>query len=424
VIVGTQWGDEGKGKITNALASRADMVVRFQGGSNAGHTVTVDGRPLVFHLLPSAISIPGVKCLIGPGVVIDPEALVQEMDGAEARGIAIGENFLIDLGAHMVMPYHRALEAADEEARGSRAIGTTRRGIGPAYADRYAREGVRIGGLADFERLGERLRYAAARKNDILEKLYGVERLDIAAMVERLRPVAERLAPHLADTPALVRQALKDGRRVIFEGAQGSLLDISFGTYPYVTSSHTTAAGVAPGTGVPPSAVGETVGIAKAYLTRVGEGPFPTEAPAEAADLLRERGRELGSTTGRPRRCGWLDVVALRYAIDLNGIERLIITKLDVLDSIERIPICVAYDIEGSRVETFPRDADELGRATPVFEHMDGWQQSTSEARLEGDLPPNAMAYLRRIEELTGARVAAVSVGAEAHAIVEFDRIL
>ncbi len=424
VIVGAQWGDEGKGKITNSLASCAEMVVRFQGGSNAGHTVSVSGEPVVFHLLPSGISVPGVLCVIGPGVVIDPVGLVAEIDEVRGKGIEVSSNFLIDVGAHMVMPYHRALEAAEEESRGNAAIGTTKKGIGPAYADRYSREGIPIGLLASFDRFEERLRAVAGRKNEMLTKLYGAEPLDIDGMLEEMRRVAERLAPHLADTPELVRTAIRSGENVIFEGAQGTLLDISFGTYPFVTSSHTSAAGVAPGTGVPPSMIGDIIGVAKAYVTRVGAGPFPTESFDRHGETIRERGKERGATTGRPRRCGWLDIVALNYAIAINGIDHLVITKLDVLDTFERIPVCVGYRIDGEETDRFPRNAEVLARVEPIYEEMPGWRASTHEAREDGDLPAEALAYIRKIEELTGVPVAAASVGASPHAVVQFAEIL
>ncbi len=424
VIIGAQWGDEGKGKIVNGLAGGAAMVVRFQGGANAGHTVTLDGEPIVFHLLPSGISIPGVTCVLGPGVVIDPAALVAEIDGVRARGIDVGSNFLIDVGAHMVMPYHKAVEAAEEKGRGDGAIGTTLRGIGPAYADRSAREGLPIGLLARFDEFEERARAAAARKNDILTRLHGAEAVDVDAMIEGIRRAADRLSQHLADTPPLVRETVRGGGNVIFEGAQGTLLDLSFGTYPFVTSSHTAAGGVSPGTGVPPSMIGEIIGVAKAYITRVGAGPFPTEAPDQGGATLQDRGAESGATTGRPRRCGWLDTVALKYSIEISGIGRLVVTKLDVLDVFETIPVCVAYRIDGKETTRFPRDAAELARAEPIYEAMPGWRASTADARTEGDLPAAALAYLRKIEELAGVPVAAASVGAAADAVVEFAPIL
>jgi len=424
VIVGTQWGDEGKGKITNALASCAEMVVRFQGGANAGHTVTVNREPVVFHLLPSGISVPGVTCVLGPGVVVDPHALSAEIEGVREKGIEVASNLLIDMGAHMVLPYHKAVEAAREESRGGGAIGTTLRGIGPAYSDRYARDGLAIGELASFDGFAAKFREAAGRKNDALVGLYGAEPLDVEQMIEEMRAIAGRLAPHIADATRAVRRTISDGGNVLFEGAQGTLLDITFGTYPFVTSSHTTAAGVAAGAGVPPSMVGEVVGIAKAYVTRVGAGPFPTEADGAVAETLRDRGHEWGSTTGRSRRCGWLDIPALRYSIDLNGMSRLIVTKLDVLDALETIPVCVGYEIDGKRTSVFPRRCELLERATPVYEEMPGWRESTVDARTERDLPANALAYLKRIEEWTGARVTAVSVGAAAHAVVEFASIL
>lgn len=424
VIVGTQWGDEGKGKITNALAANADFVVRFQGGANAGHTVTVNGRPIVFHLLPSGISVPGVSCIIGPGVVVDPLGLVEEIDRVRDAGISVGDNLLVDIGAHMVLPYHKAIEAAEEERLAGSAIGTTLRGIGPAYADRTSRTGLPIGLMASFDDFRTAFEVAAERKNEILTRLYGRDPLDVGEMLEQLRPVAERLRPHLADTPDILREAIARGRNILFEGAQGTLLDISFGTYPYVTSSFTSAAGVSAGTGVPPRMVGDIVGIAKAYVTRVGAGPFPTELFDADAEVLRGRGAERGSTTGRPRRCGWLDMVALRYAVAVNGIQRLIVTKLDVLDTFETIPVCVAYEIDGRRTGTFPRTVKELTRAKPIFERFPGWTADTSGARTEEDLPDNAMAYLRMIAEMADVEIAAVSVGAAAHAVVEFVRIL
>ncbi len=424
VIVGVQWGDEGKGKITNALSTEADMVVRFQGGANAGHTVSLNGDPIVFHLLPSGISVPGVRCVIGPGVVVDPQALVDEIDMVAEHGVEVGDNFWIDVGAHMVMPHHKAQEAAEEKARGKGAIGTTLRGIGPTYADKHAREGLPIGLFADFDAFRERYVAVASRKNELLTKLYGAEPVDIEGSLERLRGIADRLRQHLADTPGSIRDALSSGKNVIFEGAQGTLLDIAFGTYPYVTSSYTTAAGVSPGTGVPPSMIGKVVGIAKAYITRVGEGPFPTESPDERGDAIRTCGHEMGATTGRPRRCGWLDGVALRYSVDINGADRLIITKLDVLDSFETLPVCTGYRIDGETTTRFPRTVPELARAEPVYEELPGWKTSTRDARRPEDLPAEATAYIKRIEELAGVPVAAVSVGAAAHAVVEFEDIL
>jgi len=423
LIVGTQWGDEGKGKLTNYYAALADTIVRFQGGANAGHTVSVSGSPVVFHLLPSGISVPGVTCVIGPGVVVDPEGLVAEIDKVRPLGIEVGDNLLIDVGAHLTLPYHRAIEAAQERARGARAIGTTMRGIGPTYADRTAREGVTIGEIASFDTFADRVRAIAERKNVLLTKAYDAAPVDIEDMIERLRELAPRLTPHLADTPPIVRKACASPGNVIFEGAQGTLLDLSFGTYPFVTSSNTSAGGLSPGTGVPPSAVDEVIGVAKAYITRVGAGPFPTESEEKEAAEIRERGHEHGSTTGRPRRCGWLDTVALRYSIAVNGIRRLIITKLDVLDGCSEIPICTAYEIDGHSVEDFPRSAETLARAVPVYEKMPGWLEDTSGCRQAEELPRKAREYLERIEELSGASVAAVSVGAASHAIVHFDRV-
>jgi len=423
VVVGTQWGDEGKGKIVNALSSKADLVVRFQGGANAGHTVSVEGKPIVFHLLPSGISVPGVRNIIGPGVVIDPIALDTEIAEVTNRGIEVGENLLIDVGAHMVLPYHKAVEAAEEKARGSAAIGTTHRGIGPAYADRCARDGIPIGTLAAFDAFRSRFEEAVDRKNGYLVRLYGEEPLDAGEMLEQLHPVAERLARYFSDTPEALRTAIRAGRNVLFEGAQGTLLDVAFGTYPYVTSSYTTAAGVAVGTGVPPSLIGEVIGITKAYTTRVGAGPFPTELADDIAKTIQERGAERGATTGRARRCGWLDIVALKYSIALNGIKRIIVTKLDILDSFETIRVCVAYDIDGARTDRFPRTVDDLRRVRPVYEEIPGWISNTGEARRESELPVAALAYLERIRELADVDICSVSVGARGEAVVEFTSV-
>ncbi len=423
VVVGAQWGDEGKGKITNALCSDADLVVRFQGGANAGHTVSLDGVPIVFHLLPSGISVPGIQNVIGPGVVIDPIALAAEIAGVTERGVEVGENLLIDVGAHMVLPYHKALEAAEERARGDSAIGTTHRGIGPAYADRCARDGIPIGALAAFDEFRPRFEEAVARNNEHLTRLYAEEPLDAREMLEQLYPVAQTLARHLADTPEMIREAIRAGLNVLFEGAQGTLLDVTFGTYPFVTSSSTTAGGVATGTGVPPSMIGEVIGIAKAYTTRVGAGPFPTEVTGDTAQMIQERGAERGATTGRARRCGWLDIVALRYSIAVNGIKRIIVTKLDVLDSFETIKVCVAYDIDGKQTDCFPRTADELRRVNPVYVEMPGWMSVTKEARHGAELPPRALAYLNEICRLAEVDLCSVSVGAKGEAIVEFTSI-
>ena len=345
---------------------------------------------------------------------------IEEIDRVRATGIVVGENLLIDVGAHMVLPYHKAIEAAEEERLGGSAIGTTLRGIGPTYSDHTARTGLPIGLLASFDDFRTSFEIAAERKNEILTRLYGRDPLDVGESLEMLRTAADRLGPHLADTPGILRKALSQNRNVLFEGAQGTLLDITFGTYPYVTSSLTSAAGVSAGTGVPPRMVGEIVGIAKAYVTRVGSGPFPTELHDDSAEVIRDRGAERGSTTGRPRRCGWLDMVALRYAVAVNGIRRLIVTKLDVLDAFDTIPICVAYEIDGRRTETFPRTAEELERARPILEDFPGWVADTSGARAEDALPDNAVSYLRAIAAMAEVEIAAVSVGAAGDAVVEF----
>jgi adenylosuccinate synthase len=424
VLVGTQWGDEGKGKITNYYAARADMVVRFQGGANAGHTVKVGKDTVVFHLLPSGISVPGVTCVIGPGVVADPFALALEADYVRSCGIRVDENLLIDMGVHLVMPYHKAIEAAEEEARGGNAIGTTHRGIGPAYADKYAREGVTFGDLTNESLFERKLRTAIARKNRILTGAFGAAPIDADDLLARMAPVRASLARHVSDARRVVRDALDHGDNVLFEGAQGALLDVTFGTYPYVTSSHTTAAGVAPGTGVAPGRIGTVVGVTKAYTTRVGAGPFPTETDADASAVLAERGAEFGATTGRPRRCGWLDLVALRYSLELSGVEHLVVTKMDVLDTMERIPVCVAYSVDGTRTDEFPRDLETLRRVEPVFETLPGWMSPTGAARSPDALPAAALSYLDYIAKSTSTDVVAVSVGAASDAIVELGQVL
>jgi adenylosuccinate synthase len=406
VIVGTQWGDEGKGKVVDALAPQVAAVVRFQGGNNAGHTLVVDGDKIVLHLLPSGILHPRVACLIGHGVVIDPGVLLAEIDRLTARGHAITpEKLGISLSAHVILPYHTAVDKARELARGASKIGTTGRGIGPAYEDKVARRGVRIADLVDPDRLAARLADILPEKNHALQAWHGGEPMTAEALHAELAPLGERLRPWARDTVADVHAILRSGGSILFEGAQGTFLDVDHGTYPYVTSSNTVAGAACTGAGVGPTAIHEVVGIAKAYTTRVGSGAFPTEDTGPAGERLRAVGGEFGATTGRPRRCGWFDAALLRQAVRLNGVTRLALTKLDVLTGLERIPVCVGY--EGFDA-TFPAALED---ARPVYEELPGWSEPLGGARKLADLPRAARAYVDRLEALVGVPIELVSVG-------------
>jgi len=410
VLVGAQWGDEGKGKVIDVLTREADWVVRYQGGNNAGHTVKVGEAQYVLHLLPSGILHPGKVCVLGNGMVVDPVALVAEIEELEQRGIRTAGRLFVSDRAHLVLPYHRALDEGREN-RGGRAerIGTTRRGIGPAYGDKALRIGLRMADLVDpafAERLAPRLEEA----NRVLAALGGAP-IDAAEAAARCAGAAARLAPFVADTAALIQRAAAEGRALLFEGAQGTMLDIDFGSYPFVTSSNTTAGGAVTGTGLPPRRIDRVVGVLKAYTTRVGEGPLPTELTDETGERLRRAGGEYGATTGRPRRCGWFDAVVARYAAALNGIDYWALTKLDVLDGEERVRIAVAYECAGRRLETVPADARRLAQCRPIYEELPGWRASTREARRFEDLPAAAQTYVRRLCELTGVPLGLLSVG-------------
>lgn len=410
VVIGAQWGDEGKGGVVDVYAEDADLVIRYQGGNNAGHTVFVGEQHFALHLVPSGI-LRGKLCLLGSGVVIDPAGLVREMDELEARGIAVRDRLRISENAHLVLPYHRAVEAADEKARGASAIGTTLRGIGQAYADKSARCGIRMVDITQPEVLRRKLADSVKQKNALLERLYGAEPLDFDRVYEEVAPPCAQLAPLVTDVAALVNRALDDGKQALFESAQGTLLDIDYGTYPYVTSSNPIAAAAGVGAGISPKRLDAIVGVVKAYTTRVGAGPFPTECAAELAERFREQGREYGSTTGRPRRIGWFDGVVLRKAAMLNGIEKLAVTHLDVLDQFDVIPICTAYRCDGETRDSFPNSLETLVRCTPVYEEMRGWRRDTTGARSMADLPPAARDYLARLAELARARLCMVRVG-------------
>ncbi len=411
VLVGAQWGDEGKGKATDLLGERVQYVVRYQGGNNAGHTVvTPDGQHFALHLLPSGILTPGVTCVIGNGVVIDPGVLIGELDALEARSVDTSR-LVISADAHVIMPYHRALDKVTERYLGKSRIGTTGRGIGPAYGDKVARMGIRMQDLLGEEQFRAKLEIALRDRNQILVKVYNRRGLDVDAIWAEYIGYAERLRPRIADTRLLLDRALDAGDTLLLEGSQGTLLDVDHGTYPFVTSSSPTAGGAAAGSGIGPTKITRVIGILKAYTTRVGEGPFPTELFDEYGEFLRKAGGEIGVTTGRLRRCGWFDAVIARYATRVNGLTDLFLTKLDVLSGLERVPVCVAYEIDGERVEEMPMLQTDLVKATPVYEYLDGWFEPLEDAKTFADLPDNAQRYVRRVEELSRCAVSAIGVG-------------
>ncbi len=409
VVIGTQWGDEGKGKIVDLLTNKAAAVVRFQGGHNAGHTLVLDGQKTVLHLIPSGILHSGVRCLIGNGVVLSMPALLKEIDALEHTGIAVSEQLGISPACPLILPSHIALDAAREQARGDRAIGTTGRGIGPAYEDKIARRAVRFGDLRAAQSLADKLRELMDYHNFLLQHYYHAAPIDFQHTFDTTLAEAERLLPLLTDVARELTEYRQRGANLLFEGAQGMMLDIDHGTYPFVTSSNTTASGAASGTGLGPHALDYILGITKAYTTRVGGGPFPTELYDATGEHLRTRGQEFGATTGRPRRCGWLDMVALRRSILNNSVSGLAITKLDVLDGLDQLKLCVAYRCGGQTLETYPVGAEALANCQPVYETLPGWQDSTIGLRRYQDLPENAQGYLQRLSELAGAPLALIS---------------
>jgi adenylosuccinate synthase len=411
IVVGAQWGDEGKGKIVDILAERAHVVARYQGGSNAGHTLVSEGETYKLRLVPSGILYPGTICVLGNGCVIDPEQLVAELDDLEARSISTA-GLRVSGNAHLVMPWHRIIDAESELALGRLQIGTTRRGIGPAYADKALRVGIRVQDLLDAKILRLKIQTALSVKNLLLRKVYHHRPLDKDVLTEAALRYAERIRPYVADTSLLVSEALAAGKTVLCEGAQGTLLDIDNGTYPFVTSSNPVAGGACTGIGVGPTRVDQVLGVAKAYLTRVGAGPFPSEADPERAATIREQGHEYGTVTGRERRCGWLDLVGLRFAARLNGLTELAITKLDVLSIFERIPVCVAYRLEDGRTsEEFPAHQTDFHHAQPVYEELDGWATDIAHVTEYGALPAQARRYLRYVEEAVGVPIVMVGTG-------------
>jgi adenylosuccinate synthase len=410
VLVGAQWGDEGKGKITDLLADDMDYVVRFQGGNNAGHTIIHAGRTLKLHLIPSGIMYPHITPVIGNGVVIDPKVLLEEIDTIEADGLST-HRLLISSNAHLIMPYHRDLDGASEKRLGSNEIGTTRRGIGPAYMDKASRLGLRVQDLTDEHIFAKKVEAALLEKNDILEKVYGLPTYTVDEIVTEYMEYAQRIRPHIADTITVLNKALESDQWVFFEGAQGTLLDLDHGTYPFVTSSSPTAGGACTGSGVGPKAIDRVLGIAKAYITRVGSGPFPTELFDETGDLLQKAGGEWGTTTGRKRRCGWFDGVIARYAVQVNGLTDLAITKLDVLSAVDTIKVCVAYEHEGKRYNTLPDHQTAFHHAKPIYEELPGWNTDITDCRHFEDLPKEARDYIGFIEDLAECPVAMIAVG-------------
>ncbi len=418
VLVGVQWGDEGKGKIVDWLGARTSVIARFGGGPNAGHTVVIAGKKTILHHIPSGILNPKVMCLLGNGVVVDANTLQAEIDELERGGVRCDGRVFVSPRAHLILSTHRLLDKVSEEARGAAAIGTTGRGIGPAYGDKVLRRGVRVGDLLEPDTLEARVTEEAEEMNHVLKGRYGAKGLDAADVVAEARRAAGILAPLVADTGAMLRRAAAEREEILLEGAQGTLLDLDHGTYPFATSSSATSGGAAAGSGLPPTAINETWGVAKAYCTRVGNGPFPSELHGAEGEALRAKGAEYGATTGRPRRCGWFDAVAARYAVDVNGITALAITKLDILTGIDPLRIGVAYRVDGEETKEFPWSVAKLGRVEVVYEEMPGWTEPLSAARQAKDLPSNARAYLGRIAERCGCRVALVGVGAERDEIV------
>ncbi|WP_067681164.1 adenylosuccinate synthase [Nocardia miyunensis] len=411
VLIGAQWGDEGKGKATDLLGGRVDWVVRYQGGNNAGHTVVLpNGDNFALHLIPSGILTPGVTNVIGNGVVVDPGVLLDELAGIEERGVDTSR-LLLSADAHLIMPYHVAIDKVTERFLGNKKIGTTGRGIGPCYQDKVARVGVRVADVLDEKILTQKVEAALEFKNQVLVKIYNRRALDPQQVVEEVLGQAEGFKHRISDTRLLLNEALEGGQTVLLEGSQGTLLDVDHGTYPYVTSSNPTAGGAAVGSGIGPNKITTVLGILKAYTTRVGSGPFPTELFDQSGEYLAKTGGEVGVTTGRARRTGWFDAVIARYATRVNGITDYFLTKLDVLSSLDQVPICVAYEIDGERVEQMPTTQTEFHHAKPIYEQMPGWWEDISHARTFEDLPANARAYVERLEELSGARISCIGVG-------------
>ncbi len=410
VVIGTQWGDEGKGKIVDFLAEKAEVVVRYQGGNNAGHTVIVKGAEFKLHLLPSGILYPGTLCVVGNGVVIDPAVMLRELQDMKDKGIDTS-GLRVSNRAHVIMPYHRLLDEVEEEMRGDNKIGTTKRGIGPCYADKIDRHGIRMVDLMDEEEFTEKLERNLEAKNFLLKQVYGKEGFDFEQVKAEYLEYADKLRPYVTDTSVVLNDAITAGKNVLFEGAQATLLDLDHGTYPYVTSSHPIAGGACIGAGVGPKRIGKVVGVVKAYSTRVGEGPFPTELSDVTGEKIRERGHEYGTTTGRPRRCGWLDAAVVRYSGIVSAIDYMAITRLDILDGLKTLKICIGYSYKGQEIKEFPASLKVLAQVEPIYEELPGWTESTDAIKDYKDLPVNARRYVERLSEVTGIAVGIVSVG-------------
>jgi len=412
VITGAQWGDEGKGKVVDVLTERADVVARYQGGHNAGHTVVIKDEQFILHLVPSGILHKGKLAVIGNGTVVEPMSLIKELDELMERGIEVGDNLLLSRSAHLIMPYHIALDGAGEKRRGESKIGTTGRGIGPAYADKIARHGIMVGDLEHPEIFRQKLVANLETVNELIDRIYGGETFEVEPMYEEFMGYAERLKPFMGEAGLAVNNAMDEGKKVLFEGAQGTLLDIDHGTYPFVTSSNATSGGVCTGLGVGPSRIDKALGIVKAYTTRVGEGPFPTELFDEVGKTMQKKGAEFGATTGRPRRCGWLDMVALRYAVRVNGFTGIVLTKIDILSGLEELKLCTAYEFEGNTLTEFPASAAILEKCRPVYGiTMPGWKASTSGTTEYDKLPEGARNYISTLEDILGVPVDIVSTG-------------
>ncbi len=419
VVLGAQWGDEGKGKIVDVLSGSFDVVARYAGGHNAGHTVIIAGKKFILQLVPCGVLRPDCQAVIGNGVVLDPMAFLKEVGKLRELGVDIDRQLKVSNRAQVILEYHRMIELAAESAPGRQKIGTTSRGIGPAYEDKMARNGLRVVDLLNKDLLKTHIENACREKNTIAQALFGTHPLDPAKMYDDYAQAAEQLRPFVTDTAALLNDAIDAGKSVMFEGAQGTMLDIDHGTYPFVTSSSATAGGAITGTGVGPTKVGTVIGVTKAYVTRVGEGPFPTEIHDEPGELLRTRGAEFGAVTGRPRRCGWLDLPLLRYSNMINGTEWLVVTKMDVLDEFETIPVCTGYEIDGKRVDTMPADVRGIESIKPVYTHLRGWRQSTEQAKTYDDLPELAKEYLNFVEQESGAKIGMISTGPDRDQTIE-----
>ncbi|AAK81516.1 adenylosuccinate synthase [Clostridium acetobutylicum] len=424
IVLGAQWGDEGKGKMTDYLAQGADVVVRFQGGNNAGHTVEVEDKKYKLHLIPSGILYKNKVNVIGNGVVLDPKAMFEEVEYLKGMGVEVTpENLIVSDRAHLIMPYHRALDGASEKHRGKNDIGTTGKGIGPCYTDKAERSGIRVCDLLHPEVFKEKLKSNLEIKNAIITKVYGMDAFDYNEICEEYLAFGEKLKPFVKDTSVIVYNEIKNGKKVLFEGAQGNLLDIDYGTYPYVTSSNTIGGGVCPGAAIGPTMITSAVGIAKAYTTRVGKGPFPTELLDEMGDRIREAGFEYGVTTGRARRCGWLDTVILKQAARVSGLTSFAMTKIDTLAGIDKVKVCIGYDFNGKTIDYIPASLEDLALCKPIYEEFDGWDESVADARSYDELPLNAKKYLKRIEELTETKISIVSVGPERNHTIEVSDI-